>query len=364
MAIQRDQRRCYHLDVLSPAELPRPWARFCRWTARTAVVITLVAGLAPAALRAQTAEEDEPAAATGEDKAKARVYFERAETLKHSGSARAEAGDMAGARAAYTQAASMYLRAFALFPHAAFLYNAAQMQRLSGHSAKAIATYERYLEVDPEGDKAEEASGYIAELRRNRASGAATSKRDASKAGEASGEDGEDGEEDAADGDADADGDDGADASADGDGDADADASADGDEALPGTAGATSGLGEGKGVDRGRSLRMGGLITLAAGALSLGVGVKFGLDAQDIAEELSGPRDMWTQEDRERFADGESAERTAVILMGVGGAAVLTGTVLYLVGLGRDGSLAGERGLGVSASATSDSASMLLWGRF
>ena len=104
----------------------------------------------PAAARAQTPPEDEPPAATGEDKARAKVYFERAETLKHSGSARAEAGDTAGARAAYTEAASMYLRAFALFQHAAFLYNAAQMQRLSGQSAKAatqpLAQPSRFLQ--------------------------------------------------------------------------------------------------------------------------------------------------------------------------------------------------------------------------
>jgi tetratricopeptide (TPR) repeat protein len=377
MAIQRDQRRCYHRPVHSPAELSRLWARLSPRVARTAVVITLIAGLAPAVARAQTPPEDEPPAAT-EDKARARVYFERAETLKHSGSARAEAGDMAGARAAYTEAASVYLRAFELFPHAAFLYNAAQMQRLSGQSAKALASYQRYLAVDPEGDKAGEARAHIAELRRERTPSArtATSRRDASQAEDAETEDSEDedgedeggedegGEDEDAE---DADGEDAGDAGdgdADGegaDGDGDAAASADGDEALPGAAGALDGEAR---PDTGRSLRTGGLITLAAGAVALGVGVKFGLDAQGIADELSGFREMWNVEDRERFAEGERAERTAVVLMGIGGAAVLTGTVLYLVGLNRGGSKAGDSGLGVSASATSDGASMLLWGRF
>lgn len=364
MAVWREQRRCYHRGVFSPAELPRPWARLLRRTAHTAVAITLIAGLAPAMLHAQSQPESDRPAAHEEDKAKARVYFERAETLKHSGSARAEAGDAAGARAAYTEAASMYMRAFARFQHAAFLYNAAQMQRLSGQDGKAIDTYERYIELDPEGDKVDEARAYIAELRGGRTAraGATTRPRDARPA---SGEDTED-TEDTEGGDEDADADDGEDADdidddgAGEDDDDDADARATGDEALV----AGAGLGEGERVDRGRSLRMGGLITLAAGALSLGVGVKFGLDAQDIARELSGPRDMWTIEDRERFSDGETAERAGVILMSVGGAAVLTGTVLYLVGLSRDGTRAGDSGLGVSASATSDSASMLLWGRF
>jgi tetratricopeptide (TPR) repeat protein len=373
MAIQRDQRRCYHRPVHSPAELSRLWARLYPRVARTAVVITLIAGLAPAVARAQTPPEDEPPAAT-EDKARARVYFERAETLKHSGSARAEAGDMAGARAAYTEAASVYLRAFELFPHAAFLYNAAQMQRLSGQSAKALASYQRYLAVDPEGDKAGEARAHIAELRRERAPSArtATSRRDASEDedGEDEGGEDEDGEDEGGEDAEDAGGEDAGDAGDAGDGDADGEgadgdgdaaASAAGDEALAGAAGALDGEAR---PDTGRSLRTGGLITLAAGAVALGVGVKFGLDAQDIADELSGFREMWNVEDRERFAEGERAERTAVVLMGIGGAAVLTGTVLYLVGLNRGGSKAGDSGLGVSASATSDGASMLLWGRF
>lgn len=310
----------------------------------------LMIGLVPATLRAQTPPDE--AATAGEDKARARVYFERAETLKHSGSARAEAGDMAGARAAYAEAATVYLRAFELFPHAAFIYNVGQMHRLSGKSAKAIRAYERYLDLDPEGDKAEDARAHIAALRRGQASqpGAAGNAGEAAGTADADGDDADTGE--------DAD-----DADETGDADEDLGAAGAGDE-LPSPSAAASEFDDEGERDTGGPLRIGGLVAAGVGVVAFGVGIKYGLDAQDISDELSGPRFMWTVEDRERFAEGERAERNALILMGIGGAALVTGGVLFLVGHDRDRSEAEDSGLGVSASATSDSASMLLWGRF
>jgi tetratricopeptide (TPR) repeat protein len=367
--------------VHPPAEPRSSWARL--QAARTTLLLSLftgaftglIAGLAPSESRAQTPPETEtrpPDSASGEDKAKAKVYFERAETLKHSGSARAQAGDMDGARAAYAEAADVYLRAFELFPHAAFLYNAAQMHRLSGKSARAIAAYQRYVAVDPEGDKAEEARAHIAELRRDQAARSGTAAR-ARDTDEASGEDaGDEGDEDnEGEGDEDADGaEDGEDEAGDDTGaedtgeDAGAAAAADGEvpAALDGAGSEFDD--EDEQADTGRPLRIGGLAAAAAGAITFGIGIKYGMDARSISDELSGPRFMWDLEDRELFAEGERAERNALILMGVGGAALVTGGALYLMGHNRDGSEAEDRGLGVSASATSDSASMLLWGRF
>lgn len=374
-----------------PAEPRSSWARLGSRVARTIlltflftgpltgldVILGVIMGVGPAEARAQTSPESEPPLVSDEDKARARVYFERAETLKHSGNARAQSGDMAGARAAYAEAADVYMRAFELFPHPAFLYNVAQMHRLSGKSARAIAAYERYLKVDPEGDKAEDARAHITELRREqtaRAGTAVKARGAAEKPAEDAGEpkqDGEDGE-DAGDGEEDEDTDSELDGEEDGEGegedaeDTGEDAGAVGDDEVP------AGLGDGRSDfddedeprDTGRPLRIGGLAAAAAGALAFGIGVKYGLDARNISDDLSGPRFMWTLEDRELFAEGERAERNALILMSIGGAALATGGVLYLVGRNRDGSEAGDTDLGVSASATSDGASMLLWGRF
>lgn len=379
-AIQPQGRDCYHLGVKPSIELARPparpwsrpWSRIVRAAVLDLTIIGLFLGLGPGTgfgppdARAQTRPAS--TAATAEDKLQAKVYFERGESLKQSGSARAQAGDMDGARAAYAEAAGLYLRAFRLFPHPAFVFNAAQMHRLSGESGPAIAAYEQYLEIDPEGAKAGEARTYITQLRRSQATRARAA-QDAGEDGDASEEveDGDAGDEDDEDGDA---GDEDAE-----DGDADGEEGlqdADGDDALAeGDAAAAPALGaldeldaEDEPARSGRPLKIAGLAAAAAGAIGLGIGVKYGLDAQSLADDLSQPRSMWGLEERELFEDGERANRNAIIFMSIGGAALVTGGVLYLVGHNRDSAAGDTRSLAVSASATPDNVSMLLWGRF
>lgn len=288
----------------------------------------------------------------------ARVYFERGEALKQSGRARADAGDMDGARAAYGEAAGLYLRAFRLFPHPAFVFNAAQMHRLSGDTLAAIAAYERYIELDPEGAKAEEARTFVTMLRRGPAAPATAEQGEDAGAGDGEDADGEDGEGE--DGEGEGEGEDGLEA-ADGE-----EVPAEGDAAA-----ATPALGALDELDAGeeppasgRLLKIGGLAAAAAGAIGLGVGIKYGLDAQSIADDLSEPRGMWGFEERELYEEGESANRKAIIFMSIGGAALVTGGVLYLVGNNRDSEATDSKSLAVSASATPDGVSMLLLGRF
>jgi tetratricopeptide (TPR) repeat protein len=327
-------------------------------------------GSGPAQAQAQTRPEP-----TAEDKMQAKVYFERGEALKQSGRARADAGDMDGARAAFSEAAGLYLRAFRLFPHSAFVFNAAQMHRLSGETGPAIAAYERYLEIDPEGAKAGEARTYITQLRRSQAAAARASQNEAGadagdeeagdEGGEGAGDEGgEEGEEAG-----DEDGEDGEDGE---EVDEDAGDEGAGDDAqAAGDAGAGAASQEFDDFDAadepartGRPLRIAGLATAAAGAISFGIGIKYGLDAQSIADDLSQPRSMWGFEERELYEDGERAERTALIFMGIGGAALVTGGVLYLIGHNRDSTEVDAKPLAVSASASPDGVSMLLWGRF
>jgi hypothetical protein len=329
-------------------------------------IIVLFLGLGPGAGTSAGpahAQAQTPPQPTGEDKLEAKVYFERGESLKQSGRARADAGDMDGARAAFSEAAGLYLRAFRLFPHAAFVFNAAQMHRLSGESGPAIAAYEQYLEIDPEGAKAGEARTYITQLRRSQAARATAERNeDGEDAGDEDGEDagGEDGE--------DAGGEDGEDAG-DEDGEDAGDEELAAGDAEAGAASRESGElddfdAEDEPARTGRPLRIAGLATVAAGAIGFGIGIKYGLDAQSIADDLSQPRSMWGYEERELYEDGERANRTALIFMGIGGAALVTGGVLYLVGHNRDSGETADTSLAVSASASPDGASMLLWGRF
>lgn len=68
--------------------------------------------------------------------------------------------------------------------------------------------------------------------------------------------------------------------------------------------------------------------TGGAGLVALGVGVVFGLHARSISDETAG----WDTFDPARFDQGKAAERNMFILTGVGGAALVTGGVLYYLG--------------------------------
>lgn len=84
---------------------------------------------------------------------------------------------------------------------------------------------------------------------------------------------------------------------------------------------------------RGRSLRVAGLASTGVGLLAIVGGVKYHLDARSLSDEFSNV--TWSPELEQRFqdAEGEDAERNARLLYGIGAAAVVTGGVLYYIGL-------------------------------
>jgi hypothetical protein len=86
--------------------------------------------------------------------------------------------------------------------------------------------------------------------------------------------------------------------------------------------------------DQGGGLRIAGLITAGAGVLVIGGGVLFAFRARSLSDELDGigPGDTY---DPSLVEDGRAAQRNSVILLGVGSAAIVTGGVLYDLGMGR-----------------------------
>jgi hypothetical protein len=83
----------------------------------------------------------------------------------------------------------------------------------------------------------------------------------------------------------------------------------------------------------GRGLRNAGIVTGLAGVLVVGVGVYFGLEANRLAGEIEGLQpgsDEWDQGLEDSRA---SAARNAVIFSIVGGGAIVTGVVLYYLGV-------------------------------
>jgi hypothetical protein len=83
---------------------------------------------------------------------------------------------------------------------------------------------------------------------------------------------------------------------------------------------------------RARVERWGGLALGAAGAVALGVGIKYGLDAQAAANAITDHRGPWTDRVLAREADGNAAQTRMLVFTSLGGAAVIGGTVLYLIG--------------------------------
>ncbi len=103
-----------------------------------------------------------------------------------------------------------------------------------------------------------------------------------------------------------------------------------------------------------------GLVLVGVGAVAIGAGVKFGLDAQGYAEDAEdlGPGDDWDQDIED---SGKAADRNMKISYAIGGAAVISGVVLYVLGRKDD---AKRRDLAVVPTVTDTAATFTLTGRF
>jgi hypothetical protein len=99
----------------------------------------------------------------------------------------------------------------------------------------------------------------------------------------------------------------------------------------------------------------------------LGTSGFFALKASGIDDDLSGldanQGDRWSADEDERFDDGEAAANTAQGLAIVGGIAVVSGTVLYLLGRGGD-KKAPQESLSISPSLGSAGHGLAISGRF
>jgi hypothetical protein len=85
-------------------------------------------------------------------------------------------------------------------------------------------------------------------------------------------------------------------------------------------------------------LRIAGMATAGAGVVALAVGIKYGLDARRISNDLSdhdamAPNDgMWTEAELKSQAVGKRAEKRMFIGTGLGAAFIAGGAVLYYLG--------------------------------
>ncbi len=223
----------------------------------------------------------------------------------------------------YLAAAKEYERAYALFPNAEFVFNAAQVYRLAGEVRIALERYQRYLNLDKEGRGAGDARAHIASLKIELE---ALEKKEAQ-------------EKLAAD-----------------------QRRVDEKRVQEERLAAARASGESvSAYDPGdRRLRIAGIASASFGIVALALGGKFGLDAKELEDSVAS-NGVWKQQE---FDDGEAAERNAFIFFGLGSAALVTGGILYFFGREIGSPPKEKQALRFMPTAGSESAGFVVKGSF
>ncbi len=117
-------------------------------------------------------------------------------------------------------------------------------------------------------------------------------------------------------------------------------------------------------ADRGKGMKVAGLVTGGVGLVSLGLGFYFGAKAQSISDDISShtnPDDPWRDDIRDYQDQGQRYENLQIVTLVAGGVLVVAGGFLYL--RGRSKSSSAER-VTVAPSATPSSVGLVFGGAF
>jgi tetratricopeptide (TPR) repeat protein len=236
----------------------------------------------------------------------------------------------------YERAAEKYKAAYALVPAPILLFNLAQVYRLNGDRRLAIQYYQRYLEEDPSGKGAGKAKKQLKALTAQLKKEEADAKRQAAE------EERRRKEREAAD------------AKRDKEPETDPDEVPDEEEEIDVAPSNNSG----------RAMRWAGVGTAVAGAISVGIGVKFGLDAKRLSDELSENTGPWTPELLAKVSEGESANTKMIVFTALGSAAIVGGGVMFFLGYKSGKAAQDDEDLAFMPTVTGDTVGVLMNGRF
>jgi tetratricopeptide (TPR) repeat protein len=269
---------------------------------------------APDAPTDESPEAPEATPPTAEQVASAREHYAR-------GKAAQDAGD-------FDVASEEYLEAYEAFPQPLLLYNVAQVKRLGGSSAEAIKYYEKYLAADPDGPGAVNSREIVAELREALAQDKPPEQIKVPKEDEP--------------------------------------------DSLPieppepeitipllDPDPTVGGKKNSQGKSSGKTLKIAGLSTAGFGLVALGAGAVFGLRAASKSDEVSSFEGVWSEEQNQLFDDGESAESLMIVSTSIGAAALVTGGLLYYMGLRKE-----THSEQVHVGVTGDSVSFFVHGAY
>ncbi len=207
--------------------------------------------------------------------------------------------------AEYDQAIDLFKQAYALSHRPTLLYNIAQAYRLKGDCEQALQVYKNFLRVDPGSQFRAKVESRIAEMETcvkdpsRKPVGKEAIQKDQSGGGEAG---------------------------------KPVDESRPRPDTLPPAASPAS-----EGARGGGTKKLIGLVLGGVGVAALGTGVYFSLQATDKADQVASkcpvenPCD-WNADLEALQSDGEAAQRNAIVLYAVGGAAIAGGVVMYLLG--------------------------------
>jgi hypothetical protein len=119
----------------------------------------------------------------------------------------------------------------------------------------------------------------------------------------------------------------------------------------------------------GRTLRIAGIASAGVGVIALAAGVKFGLDASRLSDELDeeGQRlaesdEPWTDELLAKQDEGESARTKMIVFTAAGAVAIAAGAGLYILGSSKESG--GEAALAITPVLGPDAAGWAAVGRF
>ncbi|MBT8493071.1 MAG: hypothetical protein KJO07_08430 [Deltaproteobacteria bacterium] len=253
-------------------------------------LLTVSVGAIPLA----TAKPKKSKKASKKDKDQAKKFFLEGKSQQDAGN--------------YAKAAKLYRKAYDLFPIPILLFNLGQVYRLDGKKHMALDYYERYLKAEPSGQGADLAKQFRTELKadieKQEAAERERQRKEAAEADELAKQEAEASNEQE-------------------------------QEEDEGGSGGFDG-GETSSGGGGAVLKWSGIGVAAAGAIALGFGIKYGIDAKNISDELSENRDPWTRDLLDKQDEGESAETKMFIFTAAGAAAIIGGGVLYYFGYRAD----------------------------
>jgi tetratricopeptide (TPR) repeat protein len=226
----------------------------------------------------------------------------------------------------YDTAITFYTKAYELVPHPVLIFNIAQATRLAGRIDDALALYAKYLAADPNGSQAQTARDIVAEIQTGRANEAR--KADDARKAEAARKADEARKAEAA------------------------HRADDARKAEPARKASDPPTASGLQVaqasasqpnpDRiqaadsdapagpGRTLRLTGIATGAAGAVGLGIGIGFAVHGSSLAS------DVQKQYDPAKVNAGNRSNTIAAVGIVAGGVLVATGVTLYVWGHAKD----------------------------